>query len=118
MADAGELLPINAHRDFIASHPGQRNSANGISGLFVENKATKEAEPLGRLLDVEEIRQQLMVIDKLIKSYEKFVVDYDSGYGARIMEIFFTPSPGLFSMRSNRKLEKRRFNWTCPFFSF
>lgn len=99
-------------RELIINRPSQRTeNISGLSqGIKIEstiNPETKALEerfsysPIGERLTVEEIKESIDVLCKLLKNYEDFVPNYTADYGKRVMEtILYTfTSPFIGEIR-------------------
>lgn len=98
-------------RPMMVNSPEQRNVSKNITGLFTPSVSNKERLlPIGQKADKEQIKQSLEVINRLMKTFEKYTVKYDDSYGARVMEaMFYTfTAPQLFEIKRKARSEEER----------
>lgn len=98
-------------RPMMVNSPEQRNVSKNITGLFTPSVSNKERLlPIGQKADKGQIKQSLEVINRLMKTFEKYTVKYDDSYGARVMEaMFYTfTAPQLFEIKRKARSEEER----------
>ena len=99
-------VAVNAEipeRPLLVSSPSQRDYANAISGLFIQDGLDKtRLIPYGKRATPEQLLTGMKIIQHLLENYEKYTVNYEPEYGTRIYEalLYVFTAPFIYEIKN------------------